>query len=366
MSNKKSEEEFFKGLLEEASRILAKEFSKSKNDFLEDFLNNDHVKEWIELFKEFDNSEDKEKVMNKVYAKNFRSSYKEFRYNIPLIKGDYMDFVSEIEELIIESIDKNKDFTLKLLFGFKDNAMAIFENKPKLPSFVITQALKGNELEEYIKKEAEKIKDRSILEQGLILKKKIREPDNEVIQNLIEFERRILENPNALRANVNALIDNIEGYYESFRKVSGLLIGLFDILENCFDIDINRSYYGDCFNTDNGLYRKRKICGKHQAGKKVRKRPSLKGYLYKYQQENIYSFYEYLIKSIKPIRLTGAHYSFLIEQNKEDLKKGIVKIKVGKKEENHRIEYLMEIQRLLYSYLTLIILIVASFIFENL
>lgn len=365
MSKKKNEGEFFKGLLEEASRILAKESSKSKNDFLEDFLNNDHVKEWIELFKEFDDSEDKEKVMNKIYAKNFRSSYREFRCNIPLIKGDYMDFVSEIEELIIKSLDKNKEFTLKLLFGFKDNAMAIFENNPKLPSYVITQALKGNELEVYIKKEAEKIKDRSILEQRVILKKKIREPNNEVIQNLIKFERRILENPNALKINVNALINNIEGYYESFRKVSGLLIGLFDILENCFDVDMNRAYYGDCFNTDYGLYRKRKICSK-QPGKKVRKYPSLKGYLNKYQQEDISSFYEYLIKSIKPIRITGAHYSFLIEQNKKDLKEGIVKIKVGRKEENHRIEYLMEVQRLLYSYLTLIILIVASFIFENL
>lgn len=111
-----------------------------------------------------------------------------------------------------------------------------------------------------------------------------------------------------------------------------MLIGLFDIVEGVFDEKLVRSYFGDKFNTDLGFYSKRKV-QENSVLKKDRRR-TLKKYIKNYGCAGFQDFFDWLMKQIKPIRLTGAHHLPLIKQDSISNYKYKIKYKKGIKEVN--------------------------------
>ncbi len=164
---------------------------------------------------------------------------------------------------------------------------------------------------------------------------------------------------------MKTLIHNIQDYYEAYRIVVGLIIALFDLIDNGFDDNLERSYYGNCFNTDKGFYSNREICENGKPKKDTFTRKTLKKYFEIYDFNDLQSFYEFLISEIKQVRLTGSHHLFLIEQDDDQLKKGICKIKYKNNIEEYHIGYLMDCQTLLYSYFGLIMGIAKYYFFQN-
>lgn len=355
---------FFENILKDAAQIVTNGLGGTFEENLERFTQDNKVKELIDLYKEFDESKEKEKIKNKILAIHYEYLYKNIRYKQPLIiDGDYMDFVNEIELLIKDGLNIDKTKMLNLLSLFTEKILPVFQNRPRLPSFKNVWAIKKPEFIQWIKYKSKELEGLSILQKRRHLKEEISTPGNEFMMSVIELERTILEDPQSLKQNVNSLIHNIQDYYESYRILSGLLIAIYDLKDGKFDDNLIRSYYGNCFHTDLGLYSNRKVCQNNKP--KRDKRLSLKEYFDKYHPKDIHLFYEYLIKEVKHIRLTGGHYTFLIDQNIDELKKGICKIQYKGQVRDYHIRYLQEVQSLLYSYLVLIIYITSHFLFDN-
>lgn len=361
-----SMKKFFKDLLKEAAQIITNEIGGSLEGNLEKLTQNFKTNELTELFDNYDKSSEKENVKNKILAKYFESSYKNIRYKQPLIiDGDYMDFVNDIELLIKDGLKIDKNKILNLLFLFKEKILPVFQYRPRLPSFKNVWSLKKPEFIEWIKRKSEELEGLSVLQKRFQLKKEISTPGNKFIVSTMELEKKILKDPESLKQNIISLIHNIQDYYESYRLVSGLLIAIYDLKDGKFDDDLNRSYFGNYFHTDKGFYSKREVCVKNKSKPDLFKRLTLKEYFKKYPLKDIHLFYQYLIKEVKQIRLTGGHHSFLIEQNIDDLKKGVCKIQYKGQVEDYHVRYLQEVQYLLYFYLVLLIYITSCFLFDN-
>ena len=355
---------FFKNLLKDAAQIITNSLGGTLEKNLEKFTKDKKVKELLDLFKEFDESKDKKKIENKILAIHYEFLYKNIRYKQPLIiDGDYMDFVNDIELLINDGLKIDKTKIVNLLSLFTKKILPVFQNRPRLPSFKNVWAIKKPEFIQWIKYKSKELEGFSILQKRRYLKEEISTPGNEFMTSVMELERTILEDPESLKQNVTTLIHNVQDYYESYRILGGLLIGIYDLKSGKFDDNLIRSYYGNCFHTDLGLYSNRKVCKKNRS--KRDNRLSLKEYFDKYPPKDIHLFYEYLIKEVKHIRLTGGHYTFLIDQNIDELKRGICKIQYKGQVKDYHIRYLQEVQSLLYSYLVLIIYITFHFLFDN-
>ena len=138
--------------------------------------------------------------------------------------------------------------------------------------------------------------------------------EGQVWKKFRELKGKFIKDEKMKFLDVKTLIEYIKDHYESFRVVNGMLIGLFDLIEEKFDNDIERSYFGDKFNTDAGFYSYRKI----QRGSRLisDNRPTLKEYIEKYGCQGFNDFFTWLMEHIKPIRLTGAHHQPFIEQRK--------------------------------------------------
>ncbi len=137
------------------------------------------------------------------------------------------------------------------------------------------------------------------------------------------LKKKMMSDKKVLEKDVETIVYSIEGYYEAFRLICGMLIGLFDIIESNYDDNLERSYYGDKFNTDFDFYGLRK----KQEGDSLKNdtRPTLKKYFKKYGCLGFKDYFNWLINNVKPIRLTGAHHQALIEQDK--ILEGIYKVK---------------------------------------
>ena len=364
--NQNQMKDFFENLLKDAAQIITNGLGSKIEKNLEKFTHDDRVKELMVLYAKFDKSkgEEKQKIENKILAINYEFFYKKVRYRQPLIiDGDYMDFVNEIELLINDGFKINKIEMLNLLSLYTEKIIPVFQNRPRLPSFKNVWALKKPEFIQWINNRSKELEGLSVLQKRFHLKEEISTPGNEFMKSVMELERTILEDPESLKQNVNSLIHNIQDYYESYRILSGLLIAIYDLKDGEFDNNLIRSYYGNCFHTDLGLYSHRKVCVNN--GSRNDNRLSLKEYFDKYPPKDIHLFYEYLIKKIKHIRLTGAHYTFLIDQNIDDLRNGICKIQHEGEVKDYLILYLQEVQELLYFYLVLFIYITSHFLYDN-
>ncbi|KKM88008.1 hypothetical protein LCGC14_1263240, partial [marine sediment metagenome] len=138
--------------------------------------------------------------------------------------------------------------------------------------------------------------------------------EGQVWEKFREIKGEIIKDRHMNYLDAKTLVELIKDHYESFRIINGMLIGFFDIIGEKFDSNLERSYFGDKFNTDAGLYSHRKI----QRGSRLisDNRPTLKEYIEKYGCQGFNDFFTWLMEHIKPIRLTGAHHQPFIEQRK--------------------------------------------------
>lgn len=250
--------------------------------------------------------------------------YKYTKYRIPICaEEEYNLFIRNLEKLITAGLETELHKSLDLIYNFIIKIMPAINKNRNTPSDITVSVLTKSKFKEWVKNRITKLKGQPVE----IIRYKIRK---EILNFNLPFweeqknlKKKLIENKKILEKNAETLVNNIEGYYEAFRLICGMLIGLFDLIEDNYDDNLERSYYGDKFNTDFGFYSSRK----KQRGNNLRNdtRPTLKDYFERYECLGFKDYFNWLINSVKPIRLTGAHYQALIEQDK--ILEGVSKIK---------------------------------------
>ncbi len=121
---------------------------------------------------------------------------------------------------------------------------AINKNR-NTPSDITVSVLTKGKFKEWVKDRIAKLKGQPVE----IIRYKIRK---EILNFNLPFweeqknlKKRLIENKKILEKDAETLVNNIEGFYEAFRLVCGMLIGLFDLIEDNYDDNLVRSYYGD-------------------------------------------------------------------------------------------------------------------------
>ncbi len=243
--------------------------------------------------------------------------YKYTLYNIPIcIEDDYNLFISNLEKLIENGINIEPNKALELIYNFIIKAIPTINKDRSTPSDITVDALTKERFEEWVKSRLSELEGQPIENIHYIIQKELKDFDLPFWIEQKNLKRRMLGDIKVLEKDAEAIVNNVEGYYEAFRLVCGMLLGLFDLIEDEFDDNLERSYYGKKFHTDAGLYTNRK-------GKRL----SLKDYIQKYNCLGFRDFFNWLMTSVKPIRLTGAHHEKLIEQDK--LLEGKYKVMYG-------------------------------------
>ncbi|MEJ2250369.1 MAG: hypothetical protein P8Y97_12045 [Candidatus Lokiarchaeota archaeon] len=316
--NKKVEKFDPKGqFIQDYMKFISKEEGFDYEDLFKNYRETPYFLEFNDLIKEFNEAEDKLVIENKIRAFEYRMKYKYTIYNIPICKeDDYNLFISDLETLIEEGLKKDLNRTLELIYNFIIRIIPTINKDRRLPSDKMVSALTKEKFEEWVKDRIYELKGQPIENIPYIIRKELRNFNLPFWIEQKELKSKILADITVLEQDVDAVVNNVEGYYEAFRLVCGILLGLFDLREDNFDDKLERSYFGKKFNTDAGLYTNRK-------GKKI----SLKAYIQKYGCQGFRDFFDWLMTSVKPIRLTGAHHQKLIEQDK--LLEGKYKVMYG-------------------------------------
>ena len=162
-----------------------------------------------------------------------------------------------------------------------------------------------------------------------------------------------MEIPNQLKIEAEFIINKIKNLYETMRYISGLILGLFDIIND--NLECNLSWYFSQNRSVTNYY--------YPPKNRYKQRLWLKDYLnineYKKFFSIKYFFEEWLFKKIKPIRIHDAHRERDVVQDELENGKYII--------ENRRLSLydLKDLLKDLYLILYLIIILVAKFYFQD-
>ncbi len=297
----------------------------------------------------------------KIKAFQYKVKYKYTDYKISICKKeDYKLFIDNLEHLISGAINRNKHAALELLYNFLLLVNPALQKDSRSMIEITANALVKTNFEEWVRQQIEELKDKPPEIMKYLIHTQIKDVEGPVWEDFRKIKEKLMKDKKVTEKNVETLVGDIEGYYEAFRIVSGMLIGLLDLLEGFYDEQLERSYFGTKFNTDLGFYSRRKIQKRNRL--KDDNRPTLELYFAKYGCIGFQDFFNWLMKTVKPIRLTGAHHKFLIEQEGIDQLK--YKIKYARGTEEVDIAFLLVCKEALVSFLTLIYWVVSYFFYE--
>lgn len=346
---------------------ITNDITKDYGKFLKDLQASPAYKELEGIVSEYNISQNKEKFKYKLFALQNRFGYKYGNYSIPICKTeDYKLFINNLEALIENSLKCDERSTLILLTEFLHLSQPIFQKERRLPSEVHIMALQKSEFEEWVKKIIKNMKDKEGYSKYIMkyeIHKKIKDPENKFFKSYKEIKEKLLKDDSSLKKDVETLANNIKNFYEAFHIISGLFIGLFDLINKFFDDNIEQSYFGDKFHPDDGFYSRRKIMKKNRLIKDLEARNTLKKYFNEYGCKGFQDFYEWFMKSVKPIRLTMSHHASLLEQDK--IKEGRYKVMYKEGVKAIPIGFLQACESGLASFLSLILMVVTSYFFDN-
>lgn len=315
--DKKNEKKFdpLNENVKEYIKFLSEEEGLDYEDFLNKYQEAPFFIEFNQLIKQDKNSENKAEFENKIRAFEYRMKYKYTKYKIPICaEEDYNLFITNLENLITYGLIKEPEKTLELIYNFIIKIIPTINKDRRRPSDITVGALTKDKFEEWVKDRIVKLKGQPIENIKFLIKKELMNFNLPFWEEQKNLKKKMMSDKKVLEKDVETIVYSIEGYYEAFRLICGMLIGLFDIIEGNYDDNLERSYYGDKFNTDFGFY---SSC-KKQEGNSLKNdtRPTLKKYFKKYGCLGFKDYFNWLINSVKPIRLTGAHHQALIEQDK--------------------------------------------------
>ncbi|MHA1249386.1 MAG: hypothetical protein ACTSRP_05285 [Candidatus Helarchaeota archaeon] len=350
-----------KELLEYIKFITSKTGISYEN-FIEDLKKSRMFQELEKLSEEYYESENKEKVKLKIMAFEFKLNYKFKNFkNLICSDEDYKLFIKDLENLIEKSLKKEKDITLRFLWKFLIEILKCLEKEKRFPSDLAASIMIKEDFKNWILERIRELKYLPLEQMRFLIFKDILYLNGEVWENFRKLKGRLLKDKNMRLLDAKNLVEIIKDHYESFRIINGLIIGLFDLIEGKFDDNFKRSYFGDKFNTDRGFYSSRKI----QKNRRLKKdaRPTLKRYIEKYNCQGFNDFFAWLMKEIKPIRLTAAHHQPFIEQEKIQENKYLIKYNEEIKEVD--INFLKECNKFLSDIIKTIYYIVSYYFYSN-
>ncbi len=343
-------------------KFLSEEEGFDYEDFLKKYEESPEISEFSELVKEFNEAEDKDKVKNKIKAFEYKMKYKNTKYKIPVCEEEnYKQFISNLENLIEAGINKDSNKALELIYNYILLIIPTLNKDRRTPSDIAVGALTKDTFEEWVKNRIDELKGQPVDNIRYKIKKNLFNFDLPFWKEQKNLKKIMFEEEEVIRKDAETLVNDVEAYYEAFRLVCGMLIGLFDLLEDKYDNNLEESYYGDKFNTDLGFYSRRK----KQVGNRLLNdpRPTLKDYFEKYNFSGFQDFFHWLMNSVKPIRLTGAHHQAVIEQDK--ISEGNYKIKYRDGIKDTHIGYLDACSVSIASFITLIFWVAYHYLLLN-
>ena len=366
MNSEKNKKEKYEPLNEDLLKFIKFITEKTKIDyetFVDDLKNSQMFQEFEELVIKYNESKDRDNFLKTQFkAFEFKLNFKYRKFKNPICSDeDYKIFIQNLEVLIEKSLGKEKNLILEFLWHFLIKILVVLEKERRLPSEVAADSLVKENFQIWVKKRIEELKHLPIEQVRFLIHEDIRDLEGPVWQEFRKIKGKFIKDEKMKSLDVRTLVEYIKDQYESFRIINGMLVGLFDLIEDKFDHDFERSYFGDKFNTDQGLYSSRKTQYKNRLLKDDRL--SLSDYIAKYGCQGFDDFFKWLMGQIKPIRLTGAHHQSIIKQLKISENKYNIKYKEGTKDVH--IGFLRACNAFLSSILTTIYSVVSYYFYSN-
>lgn len=258
-----------------------------------------------------------------------------------------LKFFGNLEQLIKNVIQKN-DASAKLLIS-KFLEIKIIKNFRKSDTRNLTSSMM---MDEEIQNMAEKLKKNGLdfYSKSDILKASIVNVHRKT-KKLLNIERR-------KKTEAENLINHIKNHYETMRYIFGLILGLFDILQGCFNPDL--SYYYNLRNSPAQLY--------YPPKNRYKKRLWLKAYFkfpeYGKKFSSIqFLLEEWILKEFRELRIFKAHREIDITQDK--LSEGLYKIETETFSKELTLKELDEIERDAFTFILWTKHLVAKLFFAN-
>ena len=229
-----------------------------------------------------------------------------------ILENPHITFFHELEDLIAETYKIDKQKASEIISAFlKIPVIDTFnpsESRRLTSTMIMDEEIQN--FQEYF--EDEKLDSNTILE--LILSS---------IPTVIDREEKLLKIPRRFKLEAAHFVNQIKNHYEITRYISGLILALFDILEENLNEDLLRYFSRE--NSPHSLY--------YSSGKRYGRRSRLKDYLVnniKYSETFSslrYIFEDWIFKELRDMRIYKAHWESDIIQ--DQLHEGRYKIEIG-------------------------------------
>jgi len=294
--------------------------------------NNDAIKDFIGLIKEsaknlglLDNMKLREVLTNEKFNESFKSLISKMLPTILLyflnakiydeifqgvLDNHNLKFFQNLEILIQNGRNKDKEKT--------NNLISRFLHIPAINNLIIPE---GRRLTSKMLMDEEILDGLKPFQNGETEVMKVFEYLGSTLSTVKEKTDRLLKIPRRLKQEVESYISTIKNHYETVRYVVGLLLGLFDILNNT-SMRKSSWYFSKKKLSTRLYYRSKYYRGLEFWLEDYLNNPKFAKNFFSIK----YIFEEWIFKQLKDVRIHSAHREIDIQQNKLQEGKYIIEV----------------------------------------